>query len=127
MLSYGLNRNERPLMPKRVHLPDPRKLGEGCSLDITDSRKIFDYVVLKDVDARRDTHVFQYGFLQKASTIIAFVDFDESEGKPGMDDRNGGERSALSMLREHSLESEVCDLVSVKGEECLIRNVAAYC
>src|SRR6267143_2774617 len=98
-------------MSKRVHFSDPRKFGEGCSLDITDSRKMFHYVVLKDVDARGDVHVFQYRFLEKAPTIIAFVDFDESEGKPGMDDRHGGARSALSMLREHSLESEVCDLV----------------
>src|SRR6266849_1911104 len=88
---------------------------------------MFHYVVLKAVDARGDVHVFQYRFLQKAQTKIAFVDSDESEGKPGMDDRNGGERSAPSMLREHSLEPEVCDLVSVKGEECLILNVAAYC
>src|SRR5690348_13752177 len=88
---------------------------------------MFHDIVLKHVDACGNVHVFQNRFFEEAPTIAMFIDFHESEGKSGMDDRDGGERSALPMLREHGLESEVCDLVSVKGEESLILNVTAYC
>src|SRR5207245_10121606 len=83
-------------------------------------------LVMKHVDSRGNIHIFQYWLFQESPTIIMLVHLDQTERKTWMNYCDGRQGTALQMLLQHLIESEVSDLVVVMGDESLLVSVTPY-